>query len=122
MADCDEYTVGSPSAQLARLQMAQQHAVNDSITEDVFNGGVPDKADRRMFHGALLHDLARAQRVTTMDDRHGTSEIRQIEGLFHRRIAPSDHHDVFFPEEEAIARRARGHPTTHQPRLTSDPK
>src|SRR5690606_7667432 len=102
---------------LAGLDVAHPYAGDAVLAENLGHDAVPQEADLLVGEGAILHDLAGAERVTAVDDRHGTCESRQEDRLFHRRVAAADDRDVLVAEEEAVTRGAPRHAVAGQPTL-----
>src|SRR5207253_5168392 len=60
---------------------------------------------------AVLHDLARPEFVSAMDDRHAFAYLREKETVLHRGVAAADHDDLEAFEEETVTDRASAHPS-----------
>src|SRR5215471_19422312 len=80
----------------------------------VLDNGVEQEADLFMLLRPLQHDLRRAKGIASMNNGHFGRKPRQEEGLFHRRIATADHHDLLAREKESIAGRAGRHSMANQ--------
>ena len=74
-----------------------------ALAVDLGDFAVEGELDLRVVEGALLHHLAGAQAVATVDDRDLGGEPRQERRLLHRGVAAADHGDRMVLEEEAVA-------------------
>ena len=102
---------------LTRDGVLERDALHLGLTEDADNLGVPGKLDLGVAHGTLLHDLAGAERVAPVDDRHLVRETGEEGRLFHGGVTATDHRDVLAAEEEAVTGRAGRDTVPQQPVL-----
>ena len=108
MADRDEQAGDRELAGLAGDGVAQRDAAELALAVDLGDLGVPGEADLVVRVGAVGHDLAGAQLVAAVDDRHGAGELGQEGRLLDGGVAAADDGDVLVAEEEAVAGRAPG--------------
>src|SRR5690606_20019362 len=78
------------------------------VAEDLNDFGVPEERDLLVAEGALLHDLAGAQRVTAVDHRHRAGKPGEEDCFLHGAVAAADHGNVLVAEEESVAGSAPG--------------
>src|SRR5207249_2428274 len=76
---------------------------------------------RRLEH-SVLHDLARAELVSTMDDRDALAELREVKAVLHCRVAAANNDDVEAFEEEPIADCACTYSPAFQSLLVGEPE
>ncbi len=107
VADRDEDAVGGHVPHLVGHRVAQAHALDRLLAEEVVDDRVRDELDLRVVACALEHDRRGAELVATVDKRH----LRRVAGeerrLFHRRVAAADDDELLVAEERAVAGRAR---------------
>src|SRR5450755_940012 len=107
-----------PQAHLfARACVAYSYARHGVIAQYVDHFALHQDVDLGILAHALLHNLAGAEGIAAMSQRYMVDVARQEERLLHRGIAPTDHHDIFVFEEEAIAGCAGCDAATLQPLL-----
>ena len=99
---------------LVGLDVADAHALDLLVAEDVGDDGVPQELDLRVGERPVLHDLARPQCIATMDQGDLVGEAGEERRLLDGRVAAADDGDVLAAEEEAVARCARRHTVTDQ--------
>ena len=109
-------------ALLAGDGVLEPHAGHRAVAVDVDDLAVPGPAHLRVLLGALDHDLAGAQRVAAVHDRHGVREAGQEGGFLHRGVAAADDGDVLVAEEEAVTGRTPGHAVPGQLVLAGQPE
>src|SRR6266487_529399 len=117
MADREEQALHLQVRGLPGLHVLDPDAFDLLLAEDVDDFRVPNHLDVLRLEQPILHDLARPERIPAVDHRNGLAELRQVEALFHCRVAAADHDDVETLEEECIARRTSAHPTALEPFL-----
>src|SRR5260370_4414463 len=101
MPDCQEESLNRQYALFARFHIAQPQTRNFVFTQNLGHFRVPDKADLGILESALLHNLARSQRIAAVDNRHIVSVARQESGLFHNRIPTPDSATILMLDEES---------------------
>ncbi|MNY03566.1 hypothetical protein D3C86_1361930 [compost metagenome] len=109
VTDGDEHAVDRLLAGLARLDVLEANGGDLVLAEDLVDHRVPDELDLGVGKGALLHDLAAAQLVATVDQVDLVGHVAEEEGLLEGSVAAADDHDVLAPEEEAVTGGAGGY-------------
>ncbi len=92
------------------------------VADHVGHLGVPAEAHLVVRLRAVLHDLARPQRVAPVHDRDAASELAQERRLLERGVAATDDRDVLVTEEESVTRRTGGYAVAEQPSLVLEPE
>src|SRR6266850_1560701 len=116
MTDAEKHRAGGEIPTLAAFHIAQaqrsdfllagvQHVIHDRIGHEGYLG---------ITARPVEHDLRSAKLIAAMNERDLAGEASQESGLFHRRVAPSDHSDFFTGEEEAVAGGAGGNSASDQ--------
>ena len=95
---------------LARDRVAQGELVDGHLAAHLGHLGVPAHLDLGVREGAVLHDLAAAERLAPHEHRHLRGEAGQEERLLQRGVAAAHHGDLPVAEEEAVAGGAGAHP------------
>ena len=108
MPDGDEQAGELMLCHCVRLQIFDPHPRHPGIvSQNLLNGGVPEKPDFLMLERPLLHDLARPESVPTVKHCHAAAEVGEVEGFLHRRIPTTHDGDILIAEEKTITGRAR---------------
>ena len=97
--------------------VAQPHALDLGSAEDLLDDGVHVQLDLGVGERAVLHDLAAAELIATVEQVDLRREPRQEDRLFQGRVAAADDGDLLVAEEEAVAGRAGADAAAAQPRL-----
>jgi hypothetical protein len=71
--------------------------------QHLFHGGVGAQLDVGMGHGAVQHDLGRAEGLTPVQQRDLAGKAGEKQRLFHGRVAAAHHGNLLAAEEEAVA-------------------
>jgi hypothetical protein len=93
----------------ATLDVPDANALDFLLPYNFLHHGVPGKRDLRVLEGAILQDLAGAERITTMYYRRMIDEFREKHCVLKGDVATSDGDCVFSTEEESITRGATGY-------------
>ena len=109
VADREEQSLDFDIRSRTRLHVLDPDAFDLLLAQDIDDLGVPEDLDVRRFEQPVLHNLARTERVPSMDHGHGLAELREVEALLHRGVAAADDDHVEILEEEAVTRCARTH-------------
>ncbi len=103
VADRDEHAGDVQHAVDATDRVLEPNASDlAAVTEDLGDDRVPDDLDLFVRERAIDHDLAGAELVATVDDRHRVGEPGQERRLLHRGVTATDNDDVLAAEEEAV--------------------
>src|SRR5260221_11586913 len=122
MPDCQEESLNRQYALFARFHIAQPQTRNFVFTQNLDHFCVPDKADLGILESALLHNLARSQRIAAVDNRHMVGVARQESGLFHSSISTPDNGHILMLKEEAIKGVTGAHTPPLQTLLARQPQ
>ena len=83
----------------------------------IHHGGVVQDLDLVVVEDTLLHDLARTERVASVNEVDLAREPREEGCLFHGRVSATDDGDRYILEEEAVAGGARADAMSPQTQL-----
>ena len=122
VADRDEQPLDPQHLGRARLHVPDADTVDLLVSADLLDSVVPDHLDIRRLEHPVLHDLARAECVPAVDERHGLAEFREVQRIFHRGVPASDGRDIEALEKKPVTNRARAHALPLQPLLAREPE
>ena len=120
VADRDEDAVGRDVADLVGLGVAQAHALDRRLAEDVLDDRIGHELDLRVVAGSLEHDRRGAELVAPVHDRHLARVAGEERRLLHRRVSTADDDKLLVAEEGAVAGGAGRDAATLEPLLTGD--
>ena len=99
--------------QLAGLNVADDHFLQQLIAAQLFHHGIPHEEQLVVLEGFFLDGLCRAQFVSAMDDGNLTGKLGQIHGFFHSCVAAAYHKDFQIFKEVGIAGGTIGNAAAH---------
>ncbi len=104
-AHIDKHAVGLHLGQLVSPHVLHYDALNDTITLDLGQGGVPNPFDLGVLEGAILEHWRRIQNafIVNHDDSYRLGELSEEVGLFDGRIPVTEDHDVQLGKEVGVA-------------------
>jgi hypothetical protein len=107
MADRDEQALSRDLADLVRVEVAELDGGGLAVLgHHLVDDGGRDELDLLVRPRAVDHDLRGAEVVAPVDEGDLGGELRQEDGLLHRRVAAADDHDLLLAEEGRVADRA----------------
>ena len=109
VTDCDEKPVRLDHPGVVGVDVTDLDAGHLALlAEHLVDDGVGEELDLRVGPCPVEHDRRGAELVATMHDGHLVGELREEDGLLHRRVAASDDDDVLLAEERCVADGAVG--------------